>query len=122
MQDQFSLIAARSIVWAQQRLGSPAYATRCLAFVEDAVERPNDRIHAWDRVRIDPHRDVERLSPAPGWSAPRWWGWVPLGDVLKTARPRVWGADETPEATTERQQTEVLRGEEGREAPQARDA
>jgi cell wall-associated NlpC family hydrolase len=41
--DADHLIAAdRAIDWAMEWLGSPAYATRCLAFVEDAVERAND--------------------------------------------------------------------------------
>ncbi|MFS0714814.1 hypothetical protein ABC195_13115 [Microbacterium sp. 2P01SA-2] len=25
-------------------------------------------IHAWDRVRIDDHRRLEALRPAPGWT------------------------------------------------------
>jgi cell wall-associated NlpC family hydrolase len=33
---------ANAVAWAQSRRGSTAYATRCLAFVEDAIERSND--------------------------------------------------------------------------------
>lgn len=36
------IAADRAIDWALEWVGSPAYATRCLAFVEDAVERAND--------------------------------------------------------------------------------
>jgi len=32
---------AHAIRWAKAHLGSTAYATRCLAFVEDAIERAN---------------------------------------------------------------------------------
>lgn len=35
------IFATRALDWARTRLGSPDYATRCLAFVEDAVERAN---------------------------------------------------------------------------------
>ncbi|MEV5070350.1 hypothetical protein MRBLMI12_001955 [Microbacterium sp. LMI12-1-1.1] len=31
-----------AVTWALAREGSTAYATRCLAFVEDAIERSND--------------------------------------------------------------------------------
>lgn len=34
--------AENAIRWAKERLGSPDYATRCLAFVEDAIERANE--------------------------------------------------------------------------------
>jgi hypothetical protein len=32
---------ARAVAWALEHHGSSAYATRCLAFVEDAIERSN---------------------------------------------------------------------------------
>lgn len=31
-----------AIAWARQHLGTESYASRCLAFVEDAYERPNE--------------------------------------------------------------------------------
>jgi hypothetical protein len=34
-------LVARALSWALSRRGSPAYALRCLAFVEDAFERAN---------------------------------------------------------------------------------
>ncbi|TQJ30729.1 NlpC/P60 family protein [Microbacterium sp. SLBN-146] len=34
--------AQNAIRWAMTHLGSTAYATRCLAFVEDAIERSNE--------------------------------------------------------------------------------
>lgn len=35
-------IARNALQWAEERLGSTDYTTRCLAFVEDAVERANE--------------------------------------------------------------------------------
>lgn len=34
-------MADNAVAWARARLGSTSYATRCLAFVEDAIERAN---------------------------------------------------------------------------------
>ena len=39
-------------------------------------------IHAWDRIRTDNYLALETLQPAPGWTAPRYLGWVPLERVL----------------------------------------
>ena len=39
-------------------------------------------IHAWDRIRIDDYLALEQLTPAPGWTQPRYIGWVPLERVL----------------------------------------
>lgn len=39
-------------------------------------------IHAWDKVRIDGYLEVEKLSPAPGWSQPVFIGWAPLEQIL----------------------------------------
>lgn len=39
-------------------------------------------IHAWDKIRTDDYLALEKLSPAPGWTAPRYLGWVPLERVL----------------------------------------
>jgi cell wall-associated NlpC family hydrolase len=36
-----STVADNAVAWAKARLGSTSYATRCLAFVEDAIERAN---------------------------------------------------------------------------------
>lgn len=41
MPDNFDLYVAQAIEWAKAHLGSTAYPTRCLAFVEDAYERSN---------------------------------------------------------------------------------
>lgn len=35
-------IVARAVDWAVQQVGSTAYGLRCLSFVEDAYEIPND--------------------------------------------------------------------------------
>jgi cell wall-associated NlpC family hydrolase len=37
-----SVIVQRAIAWALEREGSADYALRCLAFVEDAYEQPNE--------------------------------------------------------------------------------
>lgn len=44
-----------------------------------------DVIHAWNRVRIDDYRQIERLQALSG-ERPRYLGWVPLARVL--AQPR----------------------------------
>jgi cell wall-associated NlpC family hydrolase len=41
MEHDWQVCTDNAIAWARQRLGSTAYASRCLAFVEDAYERPN---------------------------------------------------------------------------------
>ena len=39
-------------------------------------------IHAWDKVRIDPYPDIEKLTAMTG-DHPRYIGWVPLERVLR---------------------------------------
>jgi cell wall-associated NlpC family hydrolase len=39
-------------------------------------------IHAWDLVRQDHYLDVEQLSPAPGWSPPRYIGWTAVERIF----------------------------------------
>ena len=132
-------IREQAIRWALAHEGRAEYAGWCLAFIEDAVEKPNDIeifggdsaresalmymdgmqqgepapgafvfydccgivdgvaydwghcglcigegqvIHAWDRIRIDDYFALEQLTPAPGWTQPRYLGWVPLERVL----------------------------------------
>lgn len=165
MDHEIAAVVANAHEWAHARLGSIAYATRCLAFVEDAIERPNDLevfggdsaaesaamfgaikntgsppagsfafyqttgrisgvraewghvglavgdgrvIHAWDRVRSDHYREIERLTPAAGWTSPRWLGWVPLDTILATARPRRWADDAPAEQTALSDQRSLL--------------
>ena len=129
-----------AIIWAKNHLGATNYATLCLAFVEDAYEKPNnieidgtpsakesadkygannnkgepeigayvfydcfgpinsqnknwghvglylgngEVIHAWDKVRIDPYLELEKLKPAPGWSAARFIGWAPFETIFE---------------------------------------
>lgn len=38
-------------------------------------------IHAWHEVRIDHYAAIENLG-APGWTKPRYIGWVPVADIL----------------------------------------
>lgn len=39
-------------------------------------------IHAWDKVRIDDYRDIERMAALTG-DHPRYIGWVPAERVLR---------------------------------------
>ena len=41
MKTNFEIYIANAIRWAQEHLGATEYATRCLAFVEDAYEESN---------------------------------------------------------------------------------
>lgn len=152
--------AANAIVWARARLGDTDYATRCLAFVEDAIERSNGIevfggdyaaesarlygsaensgvpplgalvfydgvgdimgtrrnwghvglslgnglvIHAWDRVRIDDHRAIAALSPAPGWEPLSAAGWAPLSRVLENSTPKLYGAEDPADVAAQMQ-------------------
>ncbi|MBO1751185.1 hypothetical protein J4G33_05150 [Actinotalea sp. BY-33] len=161
MRNDLDGVVENAIAWATQRLGSTAYGTRCLAFVEDAIERSNDLevfggddahasavlyhcsdrqdepprgvlafydcdgtlagrrrnwghvglslgdglvIHAWDRVRIDRYDAITHLSPAPGWSAPGWAGWVPMLRVLEGSVQRSWTDDDAAVTAARMQQ------------------
>jgi hypothetical protein len=152
--------AANAIEWARARLGDTDYATRCLAFVEDAIERSNGIeifggdyaaesarlygsaensgvpplgalvfydgvgdiistrrnwghvglslgdglvIHAWDRVRIDDHRAIAALTPAPGWEPLSPAGWTPLSRVLENSTPKSYGDDDPADVAVQMQ-------------------
>lgn len=43
-------------------------------------------IHAWDKVRIDHYYDIENLSPATGWTKPKFIGWSPVERIFKGYR------------------------------------
>lgn len=43
-------------------------------------------IHAWDKVRTDHYLEVQDLNPAPGWTKPKFIGWVPVEIILKDHR------------------------------------
>jgi cell wall-associated NlpC family hydrolase len=47
-------------------------------------------VHAWDTIRVDPAPQVEQLTAAEGWSAPRLAGWVAPQRVLAGHRARDW--------------------------------
>lgn len=47
-------------------------------------------VHAWDLVRVDPARAVERLEGAPGWTSPRLRGWADVETILRGHRTRNW--------------------------------
>jgi len=49
-------------------------------------------IHAWDDVRTDKYLSVELLQPAPGWTTPRYIGWVPPSVFLCGYRIRESGS------------------------------
>jgi cell wall-associated NlpC family hydrolase len=50
-------------------------------------------IHAWDKVRIDDTLAVEALTPAEGWTQPRYIGWAPLSEILKGMKTRRWATE-----------------------------
>jgi cell wall-associated NlpC family hydrolase len=93
MSDDTVLIGRNAIRWAKQHMGSTEYSTRCLAFVEDAIERANGieifgGDYAAESARL---YDAERSSePPPGalvfydsvgelFGTRRDWGHVGLG-------------------------------------------
>jgi hypothetical protein len=39
-------------------------------------------IHAWYEIRIDHYKDIQDLE-APGWTKPRYIGWVPVAEILR---------------------------------------
>ena len=145
--NKLNLLIENAIIWAKSQIGSIDYCTKCLAFVEDSLERSNnieifggdtakesaelyeaykktsippkgafvfydcfgeiggvsknwghvglacdngEIIHAWDKVRIDDYIGVEKLNSAPGWTQPRFIGWVPIERVLKEVKDRIW--------------------------------
>jgi hypothetical protein len=42
----------------------------------------NQVIHAWKEIRIDHYEDIQQLE-APGWTKPRYIGWVPVAEILR---------------------------------------
>jgi cell wall-associated NlpC family hydrolase len=40
-------------------------------------------VHAWDEVRVDDAREVERLRPGAGWTVPRIVGWTAPERILE---------------------------------------
>ncbi len=40
-------------------------------------------IHAWGEVREDDYLAIEQLTPAPGWTQPRYIGYAPLSRVFE---------------------------------------
>lgn len=51
--------------------------------------------HAWDQVRRDPYLDVQNLTPAPTWDAPRYVGWAGIERVLQGYRKHARAQDES---------------------------
>ncbi|HPT72361.1 MAG TPA: NlpC/P60 family protein [Candidatus Cloacimonadota bacterium] len=43
-------------------------------------------IHAWDKVRIDPLKDMENLSVPPGWTKLVYLGWAPQERIFEGYR------------------------------------
>jgi len=46
-------------------------------------------IHGWDQVREDDYRAVEQLPGPPGWTNPRYIGWVSVERILQGHRQNV---------------------------------
>lgn len=47
-------------------------------------------IHAWDKVRVDPYLEVEKLTAAPGWEKPKLIGWVPLERIMLGFQKKIY--------------------------------
>ncbi len=47
-------------------------------------------VHGWDEVRMDDYLGVQNLTPAAGWTPPRYIGWAPVPAVLKGMRKATW--------------------------------
>ncbi|MFF2632895.1 hypothetical protein ACFVR6_08465 [Microbacterium sp. NPDC058021] len=81
--------ARNAIAWAMRRVGSTAYATRCLAFVEDAIERANAlELFGGD----DAHESAELYDAAANTGVPPAGALVfydAFGELLSTHRN--WG-------------------------------
>jgi hypothetical protein len=45
-------------------------------------------IHTWDRVRIDHYLAVQNLTPAPGWTKPKYLGWSPIERIFAGFRKK----------------------------------
>jgi cell wall-associated NlpC family hydrolase len=50
--------------------------------------------HAWPEIRLDAITDVPSM-PSGGWSPPRYLGWAPAEIILRDARRRTAGAEQT---------------------------
>jgi cell wall-associated NlpC family hydrolase len=82
-------IADNAAAWAQARLGETRYATKCLGFTEDAIERGNNIMldgYSFAREAAEEYgaRDDGNIPPAGAWVFYDWWG------VIKGER-RNWG-------------------------------
>jgi cell wall-associated NlpC family hydrolase len=53
-------------------------------------------IHAWNVVRIDDYLDLENITPAPGWTQPRYIGWAPVERIFQGYR-KLCSTNETDE-------------------------
>ncbi len=45
-------------------------------------------VHAWDKVRLDDYRDVQNLTPSPGWTKPQFIGWAPIERIFIGCRKK----------------------------------
>ena len=85
------MLAQRAVAWALARRGDPAYAGRCLAFVEDAYERANQievfgGSSAAESAELYGTHPYDRASPPPIGSLVFYACSGPLGGVR-----RPWG-------------------------------
>lgn len=49
-----------------------------------------EAIHAWDQVRIDNYLEIENLTPARGWTRPKFTGWAPVERILARVQKKQW--------------------------------
>lgn len=45
-------------------------------------------VHTWDTIRENNYLDVQNLKPGPGWSQPRYIGWVPVERIFQGFRKK----------------------------------
>lgn len=74
-------IAKNASAWAQARLGETRYATKCLGFTEDAVERGNSIMldgYSFAREAADHYgaQDDGQTPPEGAWVFYDWWGTI----------------------------------------------
>lgn len=43
-------------------------------------------LHTWDKIRINHYREIETLLNAPGWTKPKYIGWVSIKNIMDYRR------------------------------------
>lgn len=83
MEHDWQACTENAIAWARRYLGESSCTTRCLAFVEDAYERPN---------RLEIFGGGFARESAELYAA-RWIGGTPVQRIFEGCRPKDWTAE-----------------------------